>query len=313
MNGNRQFANLPPQDVLTALGECLPDLVFLIDEDGRYHAILGGTDRQRYHEAEHLLGQRFHDVMPKDFADRMLAEVRKALESGELNTTRYALGPHDVQGYAERAGPQTPQWYEARISPVPERYPGRRYVVATVFNINDRVHAEAALKRMAYTDELTGLPNRRAFRRFGRRLLHAMRQSGRDLAVALVDVDHFKRINDRFGHHAGDAALRDFASALIGNLREEDYVARIGGEEFAFLLPDCSASDGSLLLERVRKSIRGTEFRFGDTVFSLSFSAGVASTGRNEPESVDALLKAADGKLYAAKTKGRDRVEWGSA
>lgn len=301
-------ADLPLQDVLAALDECLADLVFIVDENGRYQTILGGNDRRHYHDARHLLGRRFHDVMPGELADRMLGEVHKALNSGGTHIARYALNAADVDGYSEQSGPRAPQWYEARMSPVPNTQ-GMRHVVATVINISDRIHTESALKRIAYTDDLTGLPNRRAFRHTGRALLEAARESGTALAVALIDIDHFKRVNDGFGHGAGDAALRGFASLLVGKTRDSDYLARIGGEEFAFLLPGSSTAVASGFLERIRAELKTTTFHCGNAEIPLSFSAGVFVGEPGGTQSVDTLLQSADRALYIAKSRGRDRIE----
>ncbi|MBW3568183.1 MAG: GGDEF domain-containing protein [Proteobacteria bacterium] len=303
------YADLPPQDVLAALSECLADLVFIVDEEGRYQTILGGNDRRHYHDARHLLGRCFHDVMPAELADRMLREVHKALDSGNTHIVRYALNASDVDGYAEQAGPGAPQWYEARMSQVPNTS-GKRHVVATVFNISDRIHTETMLKRMAYTDDLTGLPNRRAFRRTARALLRAARESKKTLAVALVDIDHFKRVNDVFGHNAGDAALRGFASLLVGKTRDTDYLARIGGEEFAFLLPGCTGAIAMGFLERIRTELKAITFHCGNAEIALSFSAGIFVGELDGKQSVDKLLQSADRALYAAKSKGRDRIEY---
>jgi diguanylate cyclase (GGDEF)-like protein len=166
------------------------------------------------------------------------------------------------------------------------------------------VHLQALESRelRARTDELTGLPNRRG-------LDHAMSMPGTDRAALLiVDLDHFKRVNDTYGHVAGDAALRHLAVLLRRALRTGDLAARIGGEEFALWLPVADLAVAREVAERVREMVVSTPVRWGGQEIALSCSVGVAAM----PESTSAvanLYPAADAALYRAKQRGRNRVE----
>jgi diguanylate cyclase (GGDEF)-like protein len=159
------------------------------------------------------------------------------------------------------------------------------------------------LASAAHTDPLTGLPNRRAFdEAFDRELARAAR-TGAPLGVVIVDLDGFKRFNDEHGHLAGDRALQRLGGTLTDRTRAIDQVARIGGEEFALLVPDCDTARGVALSERLRRAI---ELAFGGEG-DLTASCGVASHpehGRTPAE----LTAAADGALYEAKRQGRNRV-----
>ncbi|MBK1699930.1 GGDEF domain-containing protein [Thiococcus pfennigii] len=157
---------------------------------------------------------------------------------------------------------------------------------------------------LARTDALTGLPNRRYFfERLGEALEQA-RQLRRPLSVLMIDLDHFKEVNDRFGHAGGDAVLTAFAELLRGGARASDFPGRLGGEELALLLPDTDAGQGQRVAERLRADTARLRPLGEAAVFTVSI--GVA-TLRAE-ETGDAFLARADAALYAAKTAGRDRV-----
>jgi diguanylate cyclase (GGDEF)-like protein len=166
------------------------------------------------------------------------------------------------------------------------------------------------LREQALTDELTGLANRRHFHE---RLIAELARGGRearDVALVLFDVDDFKSINDGHGHPAGDAALRGFAAILRDEARVSDVVCRIGGEEFAVILPNTSAADATRYAVRVLLATRNAALRPDGG--PLTASAGVASSATDGRVGT-ALLRAADDRLLAAKARGKDRVEAGVA
>lgn len=163
-------------------------------------------------------------------------------------------------------------------------------------------HLLAETEKLARTDPLTALPNRRQFFRSGEAALAASRGSGQPLALLALDVDHFKRINDQGGHQLGDTVLREVAQCCRASLRNTDLAARIGGEEFALLLPATDLAQAQQLAERLRQEIAALQLPAAVTV-----SIGCAELSA-EMGSVDALLARADEALYAAKENGRNRV-----
>ncbi|WP_257389197.1 GGDEF domain-containing protein [Tahibacter caeni] len=162
-------------------------------------------------------------------------------------------------------------------------------------------------EQAASTDDLTGLANRRTLAAAGALRLRQARDDGSALAVAIVDIDHFKSVNDRFGHETGDLALRHVAARLRSACGRRHLLARQGGEEFVALL-DVDGSEAAVdAAERLRGAVRAEPFRHGDTVLTLSVSIGVAALVPQDRH-LDDLLRRADLALYAAKHGGRDRV-----
>jgi len=182
------------------------------------------------------------------------------------------------------------------------------YAVGTVFIIFMLVSERAvtAHKTAASIDPLTELFNRRGCSELCGRMIEREAAAGRPVSVLIFDIDHFKQVNDRFGHAAGDEILKLFANVLIHTLRVTDIVGRIGGEEFAAMLP-CGVGDAVIAAERVRALFEGAGVQVDDTPLATSVSVGVAC---GEPgTSWGALLVAADAALYRAKRGGRNRVE----
>ena len=154
----------------------------------------------------------------------------------------------------------------------------------------------------AHRDLLTGLNNRRGFLERASIMIERHRR----IAVAMIDLDRFKQLNDQFGHPAGDQTLHDFAALLQSGLRKNDLVARWGGEEFAVFFPDQSEQDALRILERVRRKMAEAPLAVIDRK-PLSFSAGISSI-QPKDSSTEAALARADKALYVAKDQGRDRI-----
>lgn len=165
----------------------------------------------------------------------------------------------------------------------------------------------AKLEVLAQRDELTGLYNRRHMLSVMRAELKRAERTGRPVSAALLDLDHFKRINDRMGHQVGDHALRAFARAAGSGLRASDVLGRWGGEEFLLLLPEAPVPEAVSVINRIREELKRLAFQIDGVEVNVTFSAGLA---QHEPgESIDQLLERADHMLYRAKERGRNRTE----
>ena len=166
---------------------------------------------------------------------------------------------------------------------------------------------QLSFRRLAETDALTGISNRHHFTRRAAAVLEQCRKANEQVGLVMVDLDHFKTINDRFGHATGDWALRAVASACQKVCRRNDLLGRLGGEEFAFLLVDCNAEASVALAEECRRRIAAIDTLPSGHAFRITASFGVAGS-RNCGHGFDALLAQADDALYRSKREGRDRV-----
>jgi diguanylate cyclase (GGDEF)-like protein/PAS domain S-box-containing protein len=199
---------------------------------------------------------------------------------------------------------------EMTIAPVRDEAGEIRHFIGIKQDISERKRLEAELKQLATTDPLTGLPNRRAFMERLEQELERLKRYDDSLAsLLMLDLDHFKSINDTFGHAVGDETLRHFAALLRNELRKIDMPGRLGGEEFAILLPGTDRVAALALAERLRRRIAASPLARadGDIHFTVSIGGSALSDDDADPDSV--LLRA-DVALYRAKNNGRDQAWW---
>ena len=171
--------------------------------------------------------------------------------------------------------------------------------------VNERLAGR--LRTLAHTDELTGTLSRRALRERAPDLCARQHAGGGQLAALMVDIDHFKGVNDRHGHPAGDAVLQRTAHLVAMNLRSDSMVTRYGGEEFAVLLPVTGLKEARAAAERLRKAIESDVVEFDGTPIGVTVSVGLALLAHGE--ALDAALTRADKALHRAKSAGRNRVD----
>ena len=183
----------------------------------------------------------------------------------------------------------------------------------TYFSIIETDHQKLSdeldrVRLLSLTDELTSLPNRRAFMQRLEDEISRSKRYGFPLTLVLVDIDHFKKINDRFGHSAGDAILQSYANNVFNSLRNHDMIARYGGEEFAVLMPNTDVNGVMLALEKIKARLQRIDCESsGLFIPTPTFSAGVAEFQLSDTPAV--LIERADMALYRAKNSGRNRIE----
>ncbi|WP_114229093.1 MULTISPECIES: sensor domain-containing diguanylate cyclase [Sphingomonas] len=177
--------------------------------------------------------------------------------------------------------------------------------LSIIRDVSARKATEETLSKAASTDPLTGLANRRAFEAAVEACLADRRRPHADHVIAVFDIDHFKRVNDTYGHDAGDRVLQNFACLALAAVREGEVVARLGGEEFAILFADTSVASAQAICERLRTELAGSLTIVGEVAIRVTVSGGVAAVGRR---GFSETLKAADRALYQAKHAGRDQL-----
>ncbi|MEA1961664.1 MAG: diguanylate cyclase [Bacillota bacterium] len=171
------------------------------------------------------------------------------------------------------------------------------------------IELEQRIMKLASTDYLTGLLNRRAFMERVEAEVNRSRRQGQNMGVIIMDIDHFKYVNDQYGHQAGDEVLQNVAVSLTRCCRSYDYVGRYGGEEFIVCLPGADQEISVRIAERMRMAIKGDETVLADARrIKITASFGVSTLDVNQEESLDSLINRADRLLYQAKNEGRNRV-----
>jgi diguanylate cyclase (GGDEF)-like protein/PAS domain S-box-containing protein len=277
--------------------DTLPSPIFIKDRGGRYIACNKAFEEYIGLTRAKIIGSSVFDVAPMELAkiyekaDQELM-LRGGTQSYEANV-RYADGSyHDVvfikSVYLNAAGESDG-------------------ISGTMLDISERKLLERQLELAAATDFLTGINNLRTFYELAEQEFRRFVRSGGDLSLIVIDLDHFKEINDRLGHAAGDEALRQFVAVVQTKLREQDIFARAGGDEFRLLLPATQRTGAALVAERIRAAVSQLIITSPHGTTKLSISAGICSCLPGD-ESLDDVTKRADAALYKAKAAGRNRV-----
>jgi diguanylate cyclase (GGDEF)-like protein len=180
------------------------------------------------------------------------------------------------------------------------------WALALAHSMRQQQLAAVHAQHLAHHDPLTALYNRRAFLELATPTWNGAVQENRPLSIVVMDVDHFKRINDQHGHAVGDRTLVEAATLLSGLCRKTDIVARWGGEEFVVLCPEMDATEASRFAERIRQAVLAMRVRTAAGPIGLTASFGVAQ--RAQHTDLQDLISAADGRLYEAKNQGRNRI-----
>lgn len=272
--------------------------IFALDRDGRIETWNKSAERLFGYTAEEVVGQPYGLLFPKDPAS--------AAREDELRTGAVGAGWAEDEGWWARKA-STRFWGSSVVSVI-ENEDGRSggFIVVTR-DLTRKKRDEDDLRDAATKDFLTGLFNRRAFEEAATKELDRWRRERDPLSIVIIDADHFKNVNDTYGHGTGDEVLRALARAVQDQVRVIDLVARLGGEEFVVLLPSTDAIGARAGAERIRVAIEGLRVRAADgTVVRFTVSAGIAEASR-DVDSLQGLLDRADGALYEAKRRGRNR------
>ena len=279
----------------------IPDTFFRLNKDGFYLDYEQGHDASAAFPTENCVGKHITDVFPREIAERLLEQMRAVVETQHIRSVDYEL---------IRFG--TVQHFEARLVAT-----GPEEVLGLVRDISERKRTEEQIRRLAYCDSLTGIPNRQAFLETLERELHRSKVGNKKFAVLFMDLDAFKRINDTLGHNVGDHLLKIVSERLRETIRPSDLVsrgdqatnlARLGGDEFTILIPDLERVENALnVAHRVKEAMRRPFLIEGNEIF-VTASIGI-SLFPEDGDDCDSLLKYADTAMYHAKNCGKNNAK----
>ncbi|MEQ7870135.1 diguanylate cyclase [Chromohalobacter salexigens] len=275
-----------------------------LDRDGRIVKINRTELEWLGYRADEVIDTRhYRDFVTPDTRAAFDAAFRDVLSAGQEGAAECVLMCRD--------GTRLPVIIQASAHVTEGRF---QYSRATVFDLSERKQLEARLAEQAMADPLTGLWNRRYLKGQAAKEMARARRGGAPLSLIVVDLDHFKHINDTHGHDVGDQVLQSFADTARAQLREGDILCRMGGEEFVILLPDTAPEQAMQVAERLRLAVSTTPVEVETEAVATSRLTYTASLGvaRVDPEeaSLEPAIKRADEALYAAKNAGRNRVHW---
>ncbi|CAA7618887.1 putative Diguanylate cyclase [Candidatus Terasakiella magnetica] len=280
-----------------ALFDTLPIPIFARDRNGLFITCNKAYERYFGTPKDVLIGKTAYDLFPQDLADEYMTADREIIDgrgAKTYQTTVIAANGDERRVVIDKARYQSADSLAAGI-------------VATVIDVTDRENMQHELWRLATTDPLTNVGNRRHFLAIAESEMVRVHRHDRPVSVITFDIDHFKQINDRYGHGIGDDTIRAVVDTCAAILRDNDVIGRMGGEEFAILLPEtelpAATEVAKRLLERVGALCIDTE----TGTFTLTASFGVTQV-RDEDATIDITLRRADAALYDAKNSGRNRV-----
>ena len=288
----------------------------IISPDFRYLYVNNAVCTHAQKTREELVGQRMVDVFPGIDETKVFKLVEACLADGKYHELLNEFEFKDASvGY-----------FELRIQPVPEgvlimsfdvtaqvraqnilRDDNARLEMLVQERTRDLHHANAELEKLVETDPLTGLYNRRYFDKRLKQEFIRCRRYNYPLSIALIDLDHFKEINDTYGHDIGDSVLKSFATLLTTQVRSTDSICRIGGEEFVLIMEHIHQEEAVAYAKRVHNKICGAPYVCEKTQIALTCSIGVAALSSEVRDEIH-LLKCADSALYQAKNNGRNMV-----
>jgi len=273
----------------TPLSEGGPKIVYV---NPAFEKLMGYT-------ADEVIGQNPKILQGPGTDDKTRYKIRKAMREGTSIRTQ-------ILNY-DKAGNEL--WLDINMVPLFDENGTLTYYAAIERDLTEHKKLQSHLESMATIDSLTGLANRQAFMQRAKNEFNRARRYARPLTVVMIDIDHFKAINDRYGHAAGDEVLRQAADICQSSLRGSDLMGRVGGEEFVLLLPDTPHTNAYHVAERMRVHLYETPIELENgTTLNITASFGVASMNEDDSD-FNAVLERADEAMYHAKHDGRNQVK----
>ncbi|MFO0821694.1 MAG: diguanylate cyclase [Gemmataceae bacterium] len=291
------------EEALRSVIDHSTDALVIVNQEGIIQSFAGASRRIFGYSAAEVVGQNVSMLMPEPWRSQHDSYIQNYISTKVPKVI--GIG-REVTGLRKDGTPVPLDFTLTEFS-----LDGQRFFTGIMRDITERKAAQEQLRIQATHDALTGLWNRRAILDLLSDELSRGRREGFPVGVVLLDVDHFKQINDTFGHQAGDVVLYSLARDLNGTVRPYDRVGRYGGEEFLIVLPHCNEPGLEVLCERLRISIASLQVMYHGHVITFTASLGATIALPAKETDLDDALHVADLALYRAKSGGRNRVEIG--
>ena len=285
-------------EILSTIMESAGDAIIMIDDNGKVTFWNPAAERILGYSREEIIGKDLHMFMIQDM--RLYEAYKEAFKKFRLTGKGSVVGKTVEMKTRHKNGHEI----DVELSLSAVRIKDSWHAIGIIRDISERKRFEELLYRQSITDPLTNIYNRRFFMQMLEQEIERVKRNKKPFSLIMFDLDHFKNVNDRFGHAAGDTVLRSVANTVKKRIRKTDYFARWGGEEFIILLPETSLNNAAELAEELRKKISETAL---DGIGKVTASFGV--TEYRNTDTMDTVLLRVDGALYEAKGSGRNCVK----
>jgi diguanylate cyclase (GGDEF)-like protein/PAS domain S-box-containing protein len=275
-----------------------PNSIIITDTEGRIEYVNPAFTRLTGYESEEVLGKNPRIQKSGHTPEEVYSKLWNTITSGAIWRGEFVNQKKNGDLY----------WELAVIAPIRDEGGETTHYVAIKEDITKRKHAEAELQRYASTDSLTGIYNRRYLFQLAERAFGQAKRYRRDLSVLMVDIDHFKQVNDQFGHAVGDKVLQVIAFYLIKHMRATDILGRYGGEEFLIIMPETGTQQARLVADRLLEHFHANPIQTKSGRISVTISIGITTLSQNSISTFYRMIDQADQALYHAKRNGRNRI-----
>ncbi len=299
-----KFPGLPEEKefFFSKVVELAADSILAINEEMELVFFNKEAEKTFGYESEEIIGQHINKLIPTEYHERHNKHIRNFLNEKIVSRLMSVRGDVEVKGLRKD---NTVFFCEISILKVGTQE--GILLVAILRDITKRKELEKKLKNLAEIDALTGLMNRGTIENVLRREIERASRYDKNLALLMIDIDYFKKVNDTFGHDMGDFVLKHLSLVCLDNIREVDFIGRWGGEEFVILMPEIDAKGVIVVAEKLRSSIEKQPIKFQtDEKIQITVSIGGALFKKSNPQ-WEFLYKEADTALYKAKKQGRNR------
>jgi diguanylate cyclase (GGDEF)-like protein/PAS domain S-box-containing protein len=292
---------LEKEETLKVITESTNDAIIIMNNRGIITFWNTAASNMLRYSKEEALGENLHEsIVPERFLNAHLSAFPQFIKTGKGNaigTTLelYAIGKDHIEIPVELS-----------LSSI--MIEGEWFAVGIMRDNTERKKMEEELRRLATIDSLTNINNRRYFLDLALKEMDRSKRYGHPFSLIMLDIDHFKKVNDTYGHSVGDQVLIDFCDTCMKEFRESDFMGRLGGEEFAVAIVECDLEGAAILAERIREAVASHTVVIGNEEIRFTVSIGI--TRMWQDCDLNSMIESADNALYKAKNNGRNQVQF---